>query len=210
MQVTILKSVTQPSDLFQDVEVLVIPIFVDYQDMALIMFNEEERRRVVDTYLASMSVSFLSYPENLAVLFLSAKKKYREAILDKAEEIYEDAIDDQYKGFTSRHEGLRGVFVSAANCETLSEYMRLPASKQSLIVYTGVPALDKIIRRRIRSGDFDQFSPDALAHPTIRAAFERKIFQIGHDLGFDVEIMAVTRHRSKAFVTCDTLEIEAS
>lgn len=211
MQVKIIYEPINPADLFQAADVLVVPIFVTTDVYASIFYDMVHRRKVIMDYLQSRNVSFLTLPENLAVMFLACRRKHnKKRILKHALRLYMGSVSENYEEFDVRLPGLRSVFVTPANAEPMSDYLQLPSSRNPLIIHTGEDVLDRVFRSKIRTGELAKFTPDNLAHPTIRASFERVLHTIGMAHGFDVCIVNVVRHRRKAFVTCDAMELEAS
>lgn len=211
MQVKIIYEPINPAELFQSADVLVVPIFITTDVYASIYFDAEHRRQVIFDYLKSRSVSFIALPENVAILFLACKRKHnKKRILKNALRLYMSSVSEDYGDYDVRLPGLRNVFVTPANSEPMSEYLQVPSSRNPLIIHTGDDKLDRVYRSKVRTGEFSKFTPDNLAHPTIRASFEKILHVIGMDHGFDVCIVNVVRHRRKAFVTCDIMELEAS
>ena len=211
MQVKIIYEPIRPAELYQPADVLVIPIFIGVDDYAAIVFDVHRRKQVVLEYLRSRAVTFIALPENVAVMFLATAKKHnKKRILKNALRLYMSTVTEDYENFDLKLPGLRHIFVTPANSEPASDYMQLPSSRNALIIYTGDSQLDRVYRTKIRTGEFAKFTPDSLAHPTVRLTFERVLHSIGIGYGFDVEIINVVRHRRKAFVTCDAMELEAS
>ena len=210
MQVKVLYEPIAPADIFQDTDVLVLPIFVDKDTYSSVYFNPEERRQVILDYLNSRNVTFIGLPDNLAIMFLAVRAKHnKRKILKHAERLYMSTVTEDYSDFDLSLPGLRNVHVTPANGEPLSCYMQLPSSRNQIIIYTGDIRLDKFYRSKVRTGEFGKYTPDSLAHPTVRCAFERVLMALGRDMGYDVEIANIVRHRHKALITCDAMELEA-
>ena len=211
MQVKVIQEPIVPADLYQAFDVLVLPIFTTPDIYEAIAFDCVARRRVVLDYLNSQDVTFIGLPDNVAVLFLSVNPQHsKKRILRHAKRLYRASVTDDYSDFDIKLPGLRNALVVPASDEPASEYLRMPASRSPLIIWSGDDRLDKIYRSKIRSGEFAKYTPDTLAHPTVRAAFGKLLHTIGLDNGFDVEIINLIRHRRKLFVTCDVMEVEAS
>ncbi|MNR03104.1 hypothetical protein D3C85_1189850 [compost metagenome] len=156
-------------------------------------------------------MAFIGLPDNVAVLFLGVSGKHRKKqILKHTLKLYRAAVWDDYEEFDVSLKGLRNIFVTSASDEPPSEYLRMPKSAHSLIIYSGDSMLDRIFRKLIKTGEFERYTASTLAHPTMRSAFCRTLHKIGREKGFDLEVVNLIRHRRKVFVTCEVMELEAS
>lgn len=211
MQVKVVSEPISPADLYQSCDVLVLPVFVDSNDYESIAFDCQHRRRLIFDYLRSRNVAFIGLPDNVAVLFLGVSGKHRKKhILKHVLQLYRAAVRDDYEDFDVTLKGLRNIFVTSASDEPPSEYLLMPKSVHPLIIYSGDPQLDRIFRAMIRAGEFEKYTADTLAHPTMRSAFCRTLHKIALEKGFDLEVINLIRHRRRVFVTCDVMELEAS
>lgn len=211
MQVKVIREPISPADLYQRSDVLVLPIFVDDDTYASIAFDCVHRRQVVFDYLKSRNVSFIGLPDNVAILFLGVEEKHnKKRILKQAKRLYQAAVDeDDYEQFDGPLPGLRNIFVTSVSDDPPSEYLMMPSTKLSLVIYSGTDKLDRLFRSKVRTGEFTKYTPDSLAHPTVRIAFCRILRNLGMELGYDLEVINLIRHRKKVFVTCDVMELEA-
>jgi hypothetical protein len=176
-----------------------------------VTFDCQYRRKVVFDYLKSRNVTFIGLPDNVAVLFLSVSGKHRKKqILKHSLKLYRAAVRDDYEDFDVNLKGLRDIYVTSASDEPPSDYLLMPKSQHSLIIHSGDPQLDRAFRSMIRAGKFEKYTPESLAHPTVRSAFCRMLHIVGLEKGFDLEVINLIRHRRKVFVTCDIMELEAS
>lgn len=211
MQVTVVYEPIAPADLYQPCDVLVLPIFVDVATYERLLYDARLRRTQVFDYLKSRNVSFIGLPDNVAILFLCVRKHHKKKrILKHARRLYTAAVAEDYNDFDMKLPGLRNVFVSSASEEPDSEFLHLAPTRNPLIIHSGDDRLDRLFRTKIRTGEFVRYTPDALAHPTVRLKFCRLLRAIGMENGFDLEIVNLIRHRRKVFITCDVMEVEAS
>lgn len=211
MQVRVLQDPISPADLYQPCDILVLPVFIRSDMYESVTFDCQYRRKVVFDYLKSRNVTFIGLPDNVAVLFLSVSGKHRKKqILKHSLKLYRAAVRDDYEDFDVNLKGLRDIYVTSASDEPPSEYLLMPKSQHSLIIHSGDPQLDRAFRAMIRAGKFEKYTPETLAHPTVRSAFCRMLHIVGLEKGFDLEVINLIRHRRKVFVTCDVMELEAS
>ena len=211
MQVKILYEPFALADLYQDADVLVLPIFIDVELESCLYFDYDERVAQIRGYLKSRGVDVIWLPDNIVVMFAFVKPKHnKKRILKKALHLYMSSIDEDFQEFDSKMPGLHSTLLCVASGDPLSDYFRMPKNRFALSIYSGCEKLDRVYRRLIRRGELDKFTPAALAHPTVRVTFERTLVRIGKNYGFDVEIISVIRHGRKALVTCDTMDLEVS
>lgn len=210
MQVKVIREPIRPADLYQRSDVLVLPIFVDDETYASISFDCLHRRQVVFAYLKSRNVAFIGLPDNVAILFLSVDEQHnKKRILKHAKRLYQAGVDeDDYETFDVELPGLRHIFVTSVSDEPPSEYLMMPSTRMPIVIYSGTDKLDRLFRGKIRTGEFTKYTPENLAHPTVRIAFCRILRTFGLEQGYDLEVINLIRHRKKVFVTCDVMELE--
>lgn len=211
MQVKVIQEPIRPADLYQPCDILVLPVFIRSDMYESVAFDCQYRRQVVFDYLKSRNVTFIGLPDNVAVLFLSVSGKHRKKqILKHSLKLYRAAVRDDYEDFDVSLKGLRNIFVTSASDEPPSEYLLMPRSVHPLIIHSGDPHLDRVFRNMVRAGEFEKYTAETLAHPTVRSAFCRTLHLVGLEKGFDLEVINLIRHRRRVFVTCDVMELEAS
>lgn len=210
MQVKVIREPILPSNLYQRSDVLVLPIFVNEDVYSSVVFDCLHRRRVVFDYLKSHNVAFIGLPDNVAILFLCVEDKHhKKRILKYAKRLYQAGVsDDDYEEFDVTFPGLLNIFVTSVSDEPPSEYLLMPSTRSPIVIYSGDEALDRLFRTKVRAGEFAQYTPDSLAHPTMRSAFSRILRTFGKERGYDLEVVNLIRHKRKVFVTCDVMELE--
>lgn len=211
MQVKVIYEPFALADLYQPADVLVLPIFVSVELESLLLFDEAARIQNIRQYLKSRNIDVIALPENIVVLFVFVKKRHnKKRILKRVLKIYRASVSETYEDFDFVIPGMNSTLLCVASGDPLSDYIQMPKSKSNLSIYTGFDKLDRVYRRLIRNGDLERFTSDTLAHPTIRVSFERLLVRIAKENGFDVEIVNIVTHGRKAFITCDTMELEVS
>lgn len=204
MQVKIVTDPANTSELYQEADVVVLPIFINSRTYADIRFDPEWRRKVVGSYLKSRSVSFLRFPDNLAAMFIATKGKHsKRKILKAAGRLYMASVKEDFAEFDPLLRGVKAVFVTPANAEPSSIFVNFASSKRALSISTSDDVMDKVFRAKIRSGALDRYTPERLAHPTVRAAFERDLVAIADAAGYELMIDSIINHKQKALVTCE-------
>lgn len=211
MQVKVLNEPLKLADLYQAFDVLVLPIFIEASLHDPYYFDDHLRKTAIRKYLGSHGVDVIALPENVVVLFICVEKRHnRKRILKNAKRLYMKAVSEDYAEYDVPLKGYHSSFLCVASGDPLSDYYAIPKSGNTLSIYTGCGKLDRVYRRLINSGELARFTPNALAHPTVRVSFERLIIRTGRDCGYDVEIINIMRHGKKAFITCDIMELEVS
>lgn len=211
MQVKFIYEPVQPSDLFSNSHISVLPIFVTEKQFHAAQFQHDYLQELARAYIKRSNVDFIYLPPTLSVMLIAVRAKHKKRrILRKLQELYDCAVTADFDEFSAELPGLVAIDVLPYGGMSPPIY-RFWKSKRGVVVSSGSEDTDKLFRSFLRLPQMARFTPQTLQHPGVVHAFEDALHRYAKEEGFGMEITAVNLYKHMAFVSVDVyaLAVEA-